>query len=71
MATGRLVAKALIEYNNRSEGNDEKVKEPINIAYWAKKTYNDENANDFKWSYVKEEDEEDIGLANFIENLQK
>ena len=29
------------------------------------------NAIDFKWSDVKEEHEEDIALANFIENLQK
>ena len=33
--------------------------------------YNDENAIYFKWSDVKEEDEEDIGLTNFIESLQK
>ena len=33
--------------------------------------YNDENAIEFKWSGVKEEDEEDITLANFNESLQK
>ena len=33
--------------------------------------YNDENAIDFRWSDVQEEEEEDIALANFIENLQK
>ena len=32
---------------------------------------NDENAINFRWSDVKEEDEEDIALANFIESLQK
>ena len=30
---------------------------------------NDENAIDFRWSDVTEEDEEDIALANFIESL--
>ena len=39
---------------------------------WAKSWFwNDENAIDFKWSEVKEEDEEDIALINFIESLQK
>ena len=39
----------------------------------SKKTdpYNDENAIDFRWSGVKEEDKEDIALANFGECLQK
>ena len=32
--------------------------------------YNDENAIDFKWSDLQEEDEEDIALTNFI-RLQK
>ena len=36
-----------------------------------KDPYNDENAIDFKWPGVQEEDEEDIALVNFIENLQK
>ena len=31
---------------------------------------NDENAIDFKWSGVQEEDREDIALANFIENYK-
>ena len=53
--------------------NDIEDKEPINIEPTHRKTepYNDENAIDFKWSSVKEEDEEDIALANFIESLQK
>ena len=33
--------------------------------------FNDENAIDFRWSDVKEEDEEDVNKANFIESLQK
>ena len=42
------------------------------LVYWTKiESYNDENAIDFKWSDVKEEDEEDIALANFIESFQK
>ena len=74
MVTGRPVDKTLIEYNsNNLEENDEEEKEPINIELTEQKTkpYNDENAIDFKWSGVQEEDEEDIALANFIENLQK
>ena len=53
--------------------NDEEEKEPINIDLTEQKTdpYNDENVIDFKWSNVKEEDEEDIALANFIESLKK
>ena len=43
--------------------------------YWVFRTkswsWNDENAIDFKLSDVKEEDEEDVALANFIESLQK
>ena len=35
------------------------------------RTLYDENAIDFKWSGVKEEDKEDIALANFNESLQK
>ena len=50
-----------------------KNKEPINIELTEQKAdpYNDENAFDFKWSGVKEEDEEDIAPENFIESLQK
>ena len=33
--------------------------------------YNDQNAIDSKWPDLTEEDEEDIGLANFNESLQK
>ena len=71
MATGRPVAKALIKYNNLEE-NDEEENEPINIELTEQKTdpYNDENANDFKWSDAKEENEEDIALSNLIECLQ-
>ena len=49
------------------------MKESINIEfYWRKSDpYNDENAINFRWSDVEEENEEDIALANFIESLQK
>ena len=51
---------------------DEEEKESISIEFTEQKTepYNFENAIDFKWSDVKE-DEKDIALANFIESLQK
>ena len=73
MATGLRVFKTLIKYNNNSEENDEKEKEPINIELAEQKSssWNDENAICFKWSDVKEENEEDIALANFNESLQK
>ena len=43
------------------------------MSLLSKKTepYNDENAIEFRWSEVQEEDEEDIALANLIESLQK
>ena len=74
MATGLLVAKTLIKYNtNNLEENDEDEKESIYIELTEQKTdpYNDENVIEFRWSGVKEEDEEDIALANFNESLQK
>ena len=74
MATGRAVVKTLIKYNsNNLEENDEEEKESINIELTEQKAdpYNDENAIKFRWSGVKEEDEEDIALANFNESLQK
>ena len=71
MATGLLIAKTLIKYNNNLKKNYEK-EEPINTEVTEQKTYpyNDENAIDFKWYGLQEEDEEDIALANFIESLQ-
>ena len=33
-------------------------------------SWNDENAIDFRWSGVQEEDKEDIALANFIEKYK-
>ena len=59
--------------SNNSKENDEEEKEPINTEFTEQKTepYNDENAIEFRWSGVKEEDEEDIALTNFIECLQK
>ena len=72
MATGLPVAKTLIKYNSNN-WRKWKKKEPINIELTEQKTDpdNDENAIDFKWSDVQEEDEEDIALANFIKSLQK
>ena len=74
MATGRPVAKTLINYKGNSlEENDEEEKEPIDIELTEQKKtapYNYENAIEFRWSGVQE-DEEDIALANFIESLQK
>ena len=60
-------------YNNNSEENDWEEKEPINIELTEQKTdpYNYENAIDFRWSDVQEEDQKDIALTNFIESLQK
>ena len=72
MATDLPVAKALIKYNiNSSEEKDEEEKELIDIELTEQKSYsyNDEKAIDFRWSDLQEEDEEDIALANFIENL--
>ena len=72
MTTGNPVAKALIRYNNNLKEKDEEEKKPINIGSPSKnRSWNDENASDFKWSGVQEKDEEDIALANFIERLQK
>ena len=51
MATGKLVAKTLIKYNNNNlEENDEEEKEPINTELTDQKTdpNNDENAIGFK-----------------------
>ena len=73
MATGRPVAKTLIKYNSScSQKNDEIRKGADRYwVYWSKRrSWNDENAIDFKWSDVKE-DEKDTALANFIESLQK
>ena len=41
------------------------------LNYWTKRSsWNDENVIDFKLSDVQEKDEEDIALANFIENYK-
>ena len=73
LATGKPVAKILIKFNNN--GSEKwRIGEGTNWSrfYQTKSwSWNDENAFDFKWSGVQEEDEEDIALANFIENLQK
>ena len=73
MATGKPVAKFLIKYN-RNNLEKRRRREGVNLywVYWGKSyLYNDENAIDFKWSDVKEEDEEDNPLIKFIESLQK
>ena len=73
MTSGLPVANILIKYNNNNlEEKDEEEKEQIDIELTDKKTelYNDENAIDFKWSDLTEDDEEDIVLANFTESLQ-
>ena len=73
MATGLPVAKTLIKYNsNRLEEKDEKRRNQLILSLLSKTyPYNDENAIDFRWSDVAEEDLEDIALANFIESLLK
>ena len=55
------------------EENDKEEKESIKIKFkWRKlDPYNNKNAINFRLSDVKEEDEKDIALANFIESLQK
>ena len=49
------------------------MKEPNDLEFVKQKAgpEKDENAIDFKRSGVKEKDEEDIALNNFIESLQK
>ena len=48
------------------------MNEPIDLEFAEQKIDpdNDENAIDFRWSDVQEEDKEDIALVNFIESLQ-
>ena len=62
MVTCHPVDKTLIKYNNNLKKNDDEEKESISIELTEQKAefYNDENAIEFKWSDVKEEDEEDI-----------
>ena len=73
MATGRPDAKILIKYNSNNLEETMKKRRSQFILSLLRKSdlYNDENAIDFRWSDVKEEDEKDITLANFIESLQK
>ena len=73
MASSLPVVKTLIEYNRNSlEESDEEEKEPINFELSEQNQIPIIMINgiDFKWSGVKEE-EEDVALANFIESLQK
>ena len=56
--------------NNHLEEEDEEEKEAIEIEFTEQKAdpENDENAFDFRWSDIEEED---ITKANLIESLQK
>ena len=70
-AAGLPVSKSLIENkSNDSEENEDEEKEQIDIEFTEQKAdpENDENAIDFRWSDVQEE-EVDIDKANFIESL--
>ena len=66
-----LETKTLIKYNsyNLEENEDEG-----NNWYWVylanSCSWNYQNAIDFRWSGVQDEDEEDIILANLIENCK-
>ena len=74
MVTGLPFTKTLIEYNsNCLEYKDEKEKKLIDIELNEQnaRPENDENAIDFSWSGVQEEEyEEDIVGANFIKNYK-
>ena len=71
MTTGLQVVKTLFKYNSNSlEENDEEENEWLILSLLIKKTdpYNDELAIDFKWSGIKEE-EEDIVMTKINESL--
>ena len=55
------------------KGYKDEEKEPIDIEFTEQNAdpENNENAIDFRWSVVQEEDEDDVALTNFIECLQK
>ena len=68
MATEWPIAKTLIKYNNSNYyvENNQEDKKGIDIEFTERKKYwfwNDENAIDFRWSDVQEEDNEDIALT--------
>ena len=69
MTTGRPASKTLIKHNNNLEEMMKKRRNQLILSLLIKKTdsYNDENAINFRWSGVQED--EDITLANFIESL--
>ena len=54
------------------ENEEEKEEEPIDIKITKQNAdiENNENAFDFRWSDVQEEDEKDIDLDNFIKNYK-
>ena len=61
------VDKILIEYNNKNlEENNEEEKKVIDIEFTKQivDSENAENVIDFKWLYIRREDEEDISQAN-------
>ena len=70
IAAGLPVTKTLIKYNrNDYRKMKKKRKNRLILSLLAKIwSWNDENAIDFRFSSGQEEDEEDIALANFIEN---
>ena len=68
-AAGLPVSKSLIENkSNDSEENEDEEKEPIDTEFTEQKAdpENDENAIDFRWSDVQEEDEVDIDKATLL-----
>ena len=69
---GLPVAKTLVEYKSITRRNGEEEKGPIDIEFTGQNRFwNDEIAIDFWWLDAQEEDDKDIALANYIENLQK
>ena len=57
LAAGLPVVKTLIKYNSNNLEENEKEKEQIDNEFTEKIwSWNDENAIDFKWSGVQEED---------------
>ena len=51
---------------NKKEENEPTVLSLLSVSW----SWNDENAIDFKWSGVQEEDEEDIALENLFQNYK-
>ena len=66
MANGLPIAKTSIGYNNNCYEEIEEERKTIYIEF-TKQNADSENAIDFRWSDVQEEDEEDIALVYLIE----